>query len=563
MRALLAFGCVSVAVASSAASANDLRRARSKIPGERARASGHLAMTMKLNSILRADKALTVRPCEEFSVEELVDVQRALFAARDPALEQIYRQTSDNRQMGTDRTEGPEQLEELLAKELAILRANPSLKNVSRDGKCHEAVMWMTHQVAAGSRGKLADILTLPLLPERAVPHSAADFADGPAPAAVVDQVLQGYKLGIGCGACHDSGPYQAAASLTAQGEFVAALSGKCCESCTSPQNKYYMVDLKKGHCSETCLQDKHVTGFKIFWHNLTKAEPGDSSPCTTHGFKIYAGTEKHGLGSISMEMDTYDPSGTLPLFPPPIAPVWPARFSAKTFGTITLLGRDPLAGGHKNYTADWFYDWPNARHLYNGSETFNLKNGTVYTKSYIRTWHGATAKDPSSPVTLCDIDTTVANVHVCTCTTFPKFLLAQIERPDGFVRAKMTLVAREKVSGSMGQRHVDAVIADHYLGPVFKAISPAPFELWQDPETNFPVLFTGPVGYEGDSGSRYFSDVRAFGESMVTDDIFDGVDYSSCNKPSIKDFSALPSHYLQGPSLLDVHVMEGGEVLV
>lgn len=220
-------------------------------------------------------------------------------------------------------------------------------------------------------------------------------------------------------------------------------------------------------------------------------------------------------------------------LMPPVIAPVWPTRFSSKTYGSV-----DFKAGGHKNFTADWFYDWPNARHLYNGTETFHLANGTSYVVKYVRFWNGPTAKNPTMAVHICDLDVTTAGATTCKCQDIPKFLLAQIERPDGFARANMTFVAREAVQ---------SVQADHFVGPVFSTISPAPFEVWQDPTTNFPVLFAGPVGYQGDTGTRYFTEIKAFGESGVTDDVFK-VDRSSCNNGTAVELSA---NLLHGPMML------------
>lgn len=230
-------------------------------------------------------------------------------------------------------------------------------------------------------------------------------------------------------------------------------------------------------------------------------------------------------------------------LFPSPIAPVWPTRYSAHTYGSVDFKGNDPLRGGHKNFSNAWFYDWPNARHLSNGSETFHLKNGTRYTVKYIRTWHGPTAKNPQDLVRLCDFDTSNPGVPVCNCNNFPKELISQVERPDGFVRSNMTFKVRETVIG---------VSADHFVGPVFKTISPAPFELWQDPTTNFPVLFAGPVGYLGATGTRFFTNVKAFGESSVRESVFD-LDFSPCKHSTA---SALPHHLFAGPTLLDSRAM-------
>eukprot|EP00662_Eupelagonemidae_sp_cell21_P006148 gene6148-51382_t len=107
------------AAAAAAASARDLARARQHTPGGDLVGIGHVGMTKKLNTALRGMAG--VKDCDAFSIEQLVALQRLLYAARDPALE----------------------------------------------AKCHEAVMWFVHHVPQATQAELGKMLTLPLLPER------------------------------------------------------------------------------------------------------------------------------------------------------------------------------------------------------------------------------------------------------------------------------------------------------------------------------------------------------------------------------------------------------------
>jgi len=149
----------------------DLQRAHQKQPGDRVVSlNGHVGMTVKLNAALRAMKDANVKPCDDFTVSDLISLQRKLYEARDPALEAIYVASNDNgRRLAAfgQHTSDLKQLEQLWAHEMEALQVYPKLISVSRDTKCHEAVMWFVHHIPQRMQTKLRKDLILPLLPER------------------------------------------------------------------------------------------------------------------------------------------------------------------------------------------------------------------------------------------------------------------------------------------------------------------------------------------------------------------------------------------------------------
>jgi len=157
-------------VAAAGASTSDLQRARQQVPRSDVVGEGHVGMTVKLNKALRAMKDVQLLDCEQFSIEDLTALQRKLYKVRDPALEQIYREsTDDGRRMGAfgKQAESLQELEGLWAKELEMLKAYPHLTGASRDVKCHEAILWMVHHVPRAIQAALRKELILPTLPER------------------------------------------------------------------------------------------------------------------------------------------------------------------------------------------------------------------------------------------------------------------------------------------------------------------------------------------------------------------------------------------------------------
>jgi len=180
-----------------AAPSEDLRRAVQRIPGPHVVGAGHVAMTMKLNAALQAMKGAKLKACDQFSVEELIALQRKLHEAREPALEAVYRKNgNDGRRMSAFGvfTDDLKELDELWTKELQVLKSNPALVDVSRDTKCHEAIMWLVHHVPQVVQAELRKEVTLPLLPQR----KRREAEHGPAGVA-------GPPGGLGCDTAHAS----------------------------------------------------------------------------------------------------------------------------------------------------------------------------------------------------------------------------------------------------------------------------------------------------------------------------------------------------------------------
>lgn len=127
-------------------------------------------MTQTLNHAIRTMMSENVKLCEDFTIEELINLQRLLHAARDPALELIYQRNGDKgrsiRVFGRHAEDLPT-LDELWKEELMVLKEHPQLIDASRDMKCHEAVMWFFHHLPSKAQAELRAIVTLPLLPER------------------------------------------------------------------------------------------------------------------------------------------------------------------------------------------------------------------------------------------------------------------------------------------------------------------------------------------------------------------------------------------------------------
>jgi hypothetical protein len=146
-------------------------------------------------------KDVQLKACDDFSVEGLVALQRKLYHARDPALEAVYRQDADHgRRMSAFGvfTDSLQELEDVWAKEMKVLKANPSLTKVSRDTKCHEAIMWFVHHLPQEAQAELRKDVILPLLPERER-HTSKD-----APTGITGSTLAG-PGGLGCDQAHAS----------------------------------------------------------------------------------------------------------------------------------------------------------------------------------------------------------------------------------------------------------------------------------------------------------------------------------------------------------------------
>jgi len=191
-----AFATLLAVTIASASSSSDLKRAHQKVPGVHAVGDGHVGMTVKLNAVIRGMKDARVKSCDEFSNEDLNQLQRTLHEAREPALEAIYRKSSDlGRRMGAfgKYSENLKEIEGFWAEEAQTLKAYPQLTKLSRDRKCHEAIMWLVHHIPQAVQAELRKEVTLPLLPE----HEEREAVGVP------ENVFFPPSGGLGCDAAH------------------------------------------------------------------------------------------------------------------------------------------------------------------------------------------------------------------------------------------------------------------------------------------------------------------------------------------------------------------------
>merc|ERR1712072_1560024 len=95
-------------------------------------------------------------------VEELQQFQTLMLMMRAPEMDDVYRTTSDRRQLRGDEEAHGKRWEELM--KLASSLGGDHQK-MHRDGHCHEAVMWFVHHISEPKRQNLAAMLAVPLLP--------------------------------------------------------------------------------------------------------------------------------------------------------------------------------------------------------------------------------------------------------------------------------------------------------------------------------------------------------------------------------------------------------------
>ena len=220
-----------------------------QVPREHLMGNGVKDMYQKMNVALAATEGLDTRDCEDFSVQELTDILSLLFSMRSPEFEKTYRTTDDNRRLQANGvySDSLDELKAMWAEEAAIVAKNPALAEVSRDGRCHDAVMWFTHHLTADRKEELmhsgAIDFVLPLMPKAQLPYSKAQYR-GSAAEDAIELVFNSYGDSASCAACHASGqaagnsesfvwPSSLSYNATAYGAFPFWESGgPGCSSC-------------------------------------------------------------------------------------------------------------------------------------------------------------------------------------------------------------------------------------------------------------------------------------------------------------------------------------------
>lgn len=172
----------------------DMKRAIQVRPREEYLGKDFTGTMAKLNKVLADETGLSSKPCANFSLEELHELQSMLFEARSPALQSVYHGVKDTRSMAHSSTE---EHHADMAAQLEAAKARPELADTVRDGVCHESVMWYVHHMSEATREEVKQLITLPLLPE--VEHKVAPHVTDQ----VATKVHDRYKASVSCAVCH------------------------------------------------------------------------------------------------------------------------------------------------------------------------------------------------------------------------------------------------------------------------------------------------------------------------------------------------------------------------
>jgi len=174
------------------ASVADLQRARTKVPRSEFKGDDFEKMSQVLNGHLMRSEPNT-KECELWAVEELQQFQVLMMILRDPSLDDIYHNTTDNRRIRRKTHELQSEWKTING----LASKDPELARIHRDGHCHEAVMWYVHHLSHETREALKGKVTLPLLSYRrhASPASEGPHAD----------VHKLYEEKVTCFSCHSN----------------------------------------------------------------------------------------------------------------------------------------------------------------------------------------------------------------------------------------------------------------------------------------------------------------------------------------------------------------------
>jgi len=176
----------------------DIRRAEEKVPRGHYKGVDFTEMSDILNGWLNS--STLTKPCMDWDVEQLQQLQALFYLARESQFDDIYMRTGDNRRMRD------EVLSDLTSNwaglnEVASSHTDYRMKTVRRDGHCHEAVMWYVHHLSQDMKELLSKAkIPVPLLsPAR---HGWCDTDD-------LDEeghrICGAYREQVTCASCHSN----------------------------------------------------------------------------------------------------------------------------------------------------------------------------------------------------------------------------------------------------------------------------------------------------------------------------------------------------------------------
>lgn len=175
----------------------DISRAEEKVPRGHYKGMDFGEMSDVLNGWLNT--STQTKPCMDWDVKELQQLQALFYLARESQFDDIYVKTEDNRRLRHDT------LKDLATNwiglnEIASDHSDYRMKNIRRDGHCHEAVMWYVHHLSED----LKEVLNEARIPIPLLSPARHDICYGD-----LDEeghkVCGAYKEQVTCASCHSN----------------------------------------------------------------------------------------------------------------------------------------------------------------------------------------------------------------------------------------------------------------------------------------------------------------------------------------------------------------------
>lgn len=133
---------------------------------------------------------MQVAPCEQWTTEDLQQLQATLYMLREESLDDVYQKANDNRRIRATLSELEKTWQSLKSQ-----ATSEKLQSMARDGHCHEAVMWYVHHLSTESQQLISELgITLPMLSTQRHTCSETDHA-----------VCRAYEEQVTCASCHSN----------------------------------------------------------------------------------------------------------------------------------------------------------------------------------------------------------------------------------------------------------------------------------------------------------------------------------------------------------------------
>ena len=181
---------------STSLSNSDKARAMQVVPGDNFLGEDFAHMSELLNGWL-VDGIAQTTPCNEWNTEDIQELQRTLYAARNAGFNGIYQSVDDNRRILKSLDDIESDWSDM-RDYLSEVPAEHDAHQINRDGHCHEAVMWFTHHLTENVKALLANKgLVIPLLSLEEHHEPTSDAHD------VHKKAYTSYKEQTVCSSCH------------------------------------------------------------------------------------------------------------------------------------------------------------------------------------------------------------------------------------------------------------------------------------------------------------------------------------------------------------------------